>query len=132
MKKEFDSYRNYVCPTCFNQLHKCTCDTFPPYSLLFIDENIQEHIRILKTNGFLTTGCCEGHHNSYSTEPYIAFGMDYVFDSLPYGFKWNKRRKMLVSNKISAKNAEEYNKIKKIRLKTLMEWAMSVKPKSAE
>ena len=122
MIREFESYKNYVCPTCFNQLHKCTCRDFPPYSLLFIDEKIQEHIKELKNKHYLTTGCCEGHYNSYSSEPYIAFGKDYEFDTLPNGFKWNKRRKMLLSEKIIAKDINDYETIKTKRLEELMNW----------
>ena len=122
MVKEFESYKNYVCPICFNQLHKCTCSDFPPYSLLFIDEKIQEHIKELNKKHFLTIGCCEGHYNSYSSEPYIAFGMDYSFNTLPNGFKWNKRRKMLLSKKIIADNIHDYEIVKNKRLEELMEW----------
>ena len=126
MDKTFDSYKNYVCPLCFHQLHECTCDAFPPYSLLFIDENIQEHIRVLNGKGFITTGCCEGHYNSYSTEPYIAFGMEYNFRTLPNGYKWNKKRKMLTSERIKANNYEEFERKKKEKLDTLIEWVKQV------
>lgn len=126
MDRNFESYKNYVCPLCFHQLHECTCKTFPPYSLLFIDEGIQRHIRALKSKGYITVGCCEGHYKSYSAEPYIAFGMDYDFKKIPRGFKWNKRRRMIVSDKINAKSENEYNIKKQEQLKCLMDWIESI------
>ena len=123
MKKIFSSYKNYVCPRCFQQLNKCECEIFPPYTLLFIDERIQEHVRILNRKGYLTTGCCEGHYKSYSTEPYVSFGNVYDgFSTIPEGFYYKKSKRMVLAKIINASSEEEFEIKKKELLDNLLDW----------
>ena len=126
MRKNKEAYMNYVCPYCWNSLNKCSCDLFPPYHLILIDRNIQEHIRVLNGKGYRTTGCCEGHME-ICTNTYIAFANNY-FDhiSVPEGFKYDKKRKTIsyvYSNKITKEEMEE---LKKEKLITLLEWCHSL------
>lgn len=121
MAKNKEYYINYVCPYCLNTLDNCTCELFPPYYLIHIDENIQEHIRILNDKGYRTMYCCEGHGVGSNT--YISFAMDYFKDiTAPKGFKYDKKRTMVThsySTKLTEEKAEE---LKKNNLESLLEW----------
>lgn len=122
MRRNLDAYRNYVCPECFRQLNKCECDYFPPYSLLFIDVNIQDQIRNLNKKGYRTSGCCEGHFQSYSVEPYVTFIKDYHFNKMPDGFSYKKSKNGVIAKTIHTKNKEEYDTLKRELLNNLSEW----------
>jgi len=132
MRRSKKAYMNYVCPHCWNTLNKCTCDLFPPYNLIFIDEGIQEHIRILNEKGYRTIGCCEGHRE-VCINTYIAFAREY-FDNIeiPEGFKYRKNRKTIhytYSTRLTKENMEE---IKKEKLETLLEWCKSLPNRNTE
>lgn len=126
MRKSKSAYMNYVCPYCWHTLNKCTCDLFPPYHLIFIDKNIQEHICILNEKGYHTIGCCEGH-DKVCISTYIAFARDY-FDNInmPDGFKYNKRRKMVAYTYSTRLKKEKMEEIKKEKLEILLEWCKSL------
>ena len=95
MEKNKDVYMNYVCPYCWNTLDNCICEMFPPYHLIFIDKNIQEHIRLLNEKGYRTMACCEGH-KEVCLNTYISFANDYFKDvTTPEGFKYDKKRRMI-------------------------------------
>ncbi len=132
MRKSKSAYINYICPYCWHTLNNCTCDLFPPYHLIFIDKNIQEHIRILNEKGYRTIGCCEGHRKT-CVNTYIAFADNYFNDmSLPEGFKYDKKKKTIAyaySTKLAQANIEE---IKKEKLETLLEWCRNLPNRSAE
>lgn len=132
MEKNKDAYMNYVCPYCWNTLDNCTCKLFPPYHLIFIDKNIQEHIRILNRKGYLTTACCEGHRK-VCINTYIAFADNYFKDTgTPEGFKYDKKRRMVTftySMKLTKKKMEE---LKKEKLETLLEWCKSLPSRNME
>ena len=132
MDKNKDAYMNFVCPFCWNTLNKCTCDVFPPYHLIFIDRNIQEHIRILNEKGYRTTACCEAHKGiCYST--YIYFANDY-FEGVdaPDGFEYDKKRRA-VSYKYKTKiTEEEMEELKKENLKILLEWCKNLPDRNME
>lgn len=126
MRKSKAAYMNYVCPYCWNTLNNCTCDLFPPYHLILIDKNIQEHISVLNGKGYRTTGCCEGHAK-VCINTYITFAKDY-FDNvdIPDGFKYNQKKKMIAhtySTKLTKAKMEE---LKKERLETLLKWCKSL------
>lgn len=132
MRKSKAAYMNYICPYCWYTLNKCTCDLFPPYHLIFIDKNIQEHIRILNEKGYRTTACCEGHAK-VCINTYIAFADNY-FDStsVPDGFKYDKKRR-IVSYTYSTKfTKEKMEEVKEEKLKTLLEWCNSLPNRSVE
>lgn len=132
MRKNKDAYMNFVCPYCWHTLNKCTCDLFPPYHLIFVDRNIQEHIRVLNEKGYRTTACCEGHRE-VCINTYIAFADDY-FEGInaPDDFKYDKNRRM-VSYVHSIKLAEEeMEKIKKEKLAVLLAWCKSLPYRNME
>jgi hypothetical protein len=126
MRKSKAAYINYVCPYCWNTINKCTCDLFPPYHLILIDENIQEHIRILNEKGYCTTGCCEGH-SKICISTYISFSRDYFEDMcIPEGFKYNKKKKMIVYAYSTRLSKEKMEELKKEKLEILLEWCRSL------
>ena len=132
MRKSKAAYINYVCPYCWQTLNKCVCSLFPPYHLILIDKNIQEHIRILNEKGYRTTGCCEGHRK-VCINTYIAFAKDYFKDvSMPEGFKYDKKRRIITytySTNLAKENMEE---IKMEKLETLLEWCKNLPSRNTE
>ena len=132
MEKNKDAYMNYICPYCWNTLDNCICELFPPYHLIFIDKNIQEHIRLLNEKGYRTTACCEGHRE-VCINTYIAFADNYFKDvGTPEGFKYDKKRRM-VTYTYSMKLAEEkMEELKKEKLAVLLEWCKSLPNRNME
>lgn len=132
MEKNKDAYMNYICPYCWNTLDNCICELFPPYHLIFIDKNIQEHIRLLNAKGYRTTACCEGHRE-VCINTYIAFADNYFKDvGTPEGFKYDKKRRM-VTYTYSMKLAEEkMEELKKEKLAVLLEWCKSLPSRDME
>lgn len=122
MRKNKNVYANYVCPYCFNTLNKCTCDLFPPYYLILIDKNIQEHVRLLNEKKYCTTGCCEGHRD-ICISTYISFADDYFHNiDLPEGFKYNKDKRMIYYTYSAKLEDEEMEELKREKLEVLLEW----------
>lgn len=132
MKKNKKAYENFVCPHCWNTLNKCTCDIFPPYHLIFIDRNIQEHVRILNEKGYHTTGCCEGHLEHHkerkgSANTHIICGRDYFKETgIPEGFKYCKRGMGVAYDYSSKLTKEQFIAIKEEKLAVLLEWVKSL------
>lgn len=132
MRKSKTAYMNYVCPYCWNTLNNCTCDLFPPYHLVFIDKNIQEHIRILNEKGYRTVGCCEGHVK-VCINTYIAFSDNYFKDTgTPDGFKYDKKRRIVTYTYSTKLSKEDMERIKEEKLKTLLEWCKSLPNRNTE
>lgn len=132
MEKNKDAYMNYVCPYCWNTLDNCTCKLFPPYHLIFVDENIQEHIRILNEKGYRTTACCEGHME-VCINTYIAFADDYFKGvDKPHGFKYIKKRRMISYTYSTRLKKEKMEEIKREKLETLLEWCKSLPNRNME
>lgn len=126
MKKNKEVYMNFVCPYCWYTLDKCICKLFPPYHTIFIDKNIQEHIRILNKKKYYTTGCCEGHRE-VCINTYIAFADDYFKDiGTPEGFKYDKKRRMITYTYSMKLSEEEMEELKKKKLTVLLEWCKSL------
>lgn len=128
MKRNKDAYSNYVCPHCWNKLLECTCRFFPPYSLVFIDKNIQECIKILNNKRYCTVGCCEGHRE-VCISTYIAFAESYdINDTLPVpeGFKYNKNKRMVYFDYSPRLSDKEMENLKKEKLKVLLEWCKNL------
>lgn len=130
MKKNKDSYINYVCPYCWNTLDNCVCDIFPPYHLVFIDKNIQKHIQILNNKGYRTTGCCEGHME-VCISTYITFANS-DFENIPEGFKYDKKRRMIHYNYSTRLTEKKMEEMKKEKLDALLKWCESLPNKNAE
>lgn len=84
-RRNLKMYRNYVCPFCFNQINKCICKIYPPYTLIQIDKNMQEIVRELNKKGYKTKYSCESHYG-YTYNIYISFLKKYIFKELPDGF----------------------------------------------
>lgn len=126
MRKSKAAYINYVCPYCWNTLNKCTCSLFPPYHLILIDENIQEHIRILNEKGYRTMGCCEGH-DKVCISTYIAFARDYFKDEdIPIGFKYNRKRKIVSYTYSTKLSKDDMKELKKKKIEALLEWCKNL------
>lgn len=126
MKRNLNVYRSFVCPQCFNQVNKCTCKFFPPTSLIFIDQRIQEHIRILNEKGYKTIGCCESHYKGICVSIYVAFGQHWDFKTMPAGFFYDRRRRMIVHDYDKKLTEEEFNTEKEICIATFLEWCKSL------
>ena len=132
MRKSKSAYINYVCPYCWHTLNNCTCDLFPPYHLILIDKNIQEHIRILNEKGYRTIGCCEGHYK-VCINTYIAFIKDYFKDAdIPEGFKYNRKRKMVTYTYSTRLTKENMENIKMEKLEVLLEWCKNLPDRNTE
>ena len=126
MEKNKEAYENFVCPYCWNTLDNCTCDLFPPCHAIFIDKNIQEHIRILNEKGYHTMACCEGHR-TVCLNTYIAFTDDYFVDTeLPEGFEWDKKRRIITYTYSMKLTVERMQELKREKLGTLLKWCKSL------
>jgi hypothetical protein len=102
-------------------LDNCTCKLFPPHHLIHIDENIQEHIRILNDKGYRTIHCCEGHEIGSNT--YISFAMNYFGDiKAPKHFVYKKNGTIVTHSYPSKLTKEELEESKKRNLELLLEW----------
>ena len=126
MRKSKSAYMNYVCQHCWHTLNNCKCDLFPPYNLIFIDKNIQEHICILNEKGYRTIGCCEGHR-TVCINTYISFAKNY-FDNikLPDDFNYDKKRRTISYTYSTRLKKEEMENIKQEKLFVLLEWCKSL------
>ena len=132
MRKNKDAYMNYVCPYCWHTLNKCKCDLFPPYHLILVDKNIQEHVRVLNEKGYRTTASCEGHRE-VCINTYIAFAKDYTNEiDIPDGFKYNKKRKIISYTYSQKLTEEDMEEIKKEKLRILLEWCKSLPDRNME
>lgn len=126
MERNKEAYENFVCPHCWNTLDNCTCDLFPPYHTIFIDKNIQEHIRILNEKGYHTMACCEGHR-TVCLNTYIAFADDYFVDTeLPEGFEWDKKRRIITYTYSMKLTVERMQGLKREKLEALLKWCKSL------
>lgn len=122
--KTKEVYENYVCPSCFNKLYECSCEHgFLPYTLLMIDEGIQEHVRVLNQKGYTTLDSCESHTRHENM--YISFVRDYGFGKtlpMPEGFDKLKRNNAVSVMYGRSLTDEEFEDKKKEYLSNLLEW----------
>ncbi len=128
--RKMSFYKNYVCPLCWRQLPECTCE-FIPWSLIQIDEGIQEHIRLLNEKGYYTSACCEGHYDSdVGIHIYITFRIPPNYDTpLPEGIvcdKYHAIRCSIYKNKNKRYTQEEAEAIKEQKLVELLKWIQSL------
>lgn len=110
---------DYVCPNCWYQINNCKC-RFKPYTLLFIDENIQEHIRILNTKGYQTRYCCESHNKKGGNLIYISFITNYNLE-LPLGFTYDQKHNS-INYYIKKSELNKFEQVKKEKLDILLKW----------
>jgi len=119
-------YLNYVCPYCFQQLNRCTCELYPPWELIFIDQNMQGIIRLLNEKGYKTASCCESHYNG-NINIYVSFHLDYeLFTTAeyqpPYPFEYHNKKDNVIEYIIRATTEEEFEKEKLHCLSELITW----------
>ena len=123
-KRNLSMYMNHVCPHCFNQINKCRCKLFPPYTLILIDLGMQEIIRSLNNKGYKTVYSCESHY-TYTFAIYIRFAKDYKFKIIPDGFK--KSDSVTIEHMIKNTNNEKsFNEEKEKYLDILTKWVDSL------
>lgn len=127
-KRGIESYLNYVCPCCFNQLMDCKCngDLFP-MSMIMVDLGVQEAVRILNKKGYRTLDSCEGHSKYSNT--YISFRSNYGFGEslpLPDGFGKMKKNHAVSTMYDMSLSDECYELQKKMNLDALLSWAESL------
>jgi len=117
---------NFVCPQCFHKLYECTCDYFPPWELLYIDERIQDHVRILNEKGYVTTGSCEGHYTGKpGSNTAICLRMDYptiINSEMPDGFKYNRGKHAIWHFYDAKLNRKDFEREKAMELIKLLMW----------
>lgn len=126
MTDYINAYFNYVCPQCFCSLDECKCVNYPT-SLIHIDRNIQQHVRILHDKGYATLYCCESHYteSGEKREIYISFAKEYGFGdrvTIPNGFHYNKQHRLLGCMIKKNLTEEQMNKVKTEKLAKLLEW----------
>ena len=130
MRKSKAAYMNFVCPHCFHKLHECTCSYFPPWSLLYVDEKIQDHVRIMNEKGYTTTGSCEGHYTGKpGSNSAICFLIDYpeiIESELPEGFKYNKSKHAIWHFYDAKQNRQDFEIDKAASLIKLLDWCRSL------
>jgi len=125
-KKTMQTYKNYVCPKCFNILTQCNCDKLSD-KLIYIDVGIQEHIKILNAKGYKTLFCCESHYERNDLQLYISFAYQhYHLGELPHGFKRSadgRNIEYIFNSKLSR---DAYSQCKNDVLKELLEWCKAL------
>lgn len=128
MRRSKAAYLNYVCPKCFNQLQNCTCKSFPPWDLLYIDQRIQPHVRILNEKGYVTFTSCEGHYlGKPGVTSHVGFARDYdIFSDLPEGFTYNKSKRMLWCFYDAKLNRDQFDAERAFNLAKLLQWCQDL------
>lgn len=107
---------DYVCPKCFNQIENCVCK-YQPYSLIWIDEQLQYAIKILNQKGYITGSCCEGHFEDYKKRIFIAFVNS--INSCPNDWKLNHN---LIYYDIKTNDNLEFEQMQKEEIEKLNKW----------
>ena len=111
---------NYVCPFCFNQIEDCTCD-FAPYSLIMVDNNLQEAVRKLNQKRYFTVDCCEGHYNFSIPNTYISFVRPVKLPNFPIGFDYEKEGNVI--RKIyNVETEEEFKEAQREAIQSINDW----------
>ena len=114
----------YVCPTCLGKLEECKCQNLP-FTLIQIDKHMLPIIQELNRKFYRTTGCCEGHINSFD-EIYVEFSKNYKIKTpLPKGFK-----KIYggVCAQITGRTEQAKKRKKRELLNSLYKWACELEP----
>lgn len=114
-KKETKDRFVYVCPSCWEEIDKCRCGSYP-YFLIQVDRNILPIVRNLNLKGYQTCGSCESHPEEGRSSMQLYFKKHYRFsEPIPgnghYGANGNWTRPI--------KSIEEKEQL----LKELLEWS---------
>jgi len=88
---------NYVCPKCWNQVHQCTCNLYPPWELI---DSFSVYVAFSRDFGLKIPD---------------GFNYDKRRSIISYVFKKNERE-----------NKELFEQVKAEKLKVLSEWAQSL------
>lgn len=123
IKKMAVSYKNYVCPNCWEQIQNCKCNSHP-YKLINIDVLMQYAIRNLNLLRIKTYGCCEGHYyKNQIANIYINFREDSKMKGCPKGWK---RSNETIYFYFYPKSKREFLTIQKEAIKNLNEWVNEI------
>ena len=130
MTERMISFDEYVCPHCFYPSTECVCK-YAPWTLIFIDRNIQHAVRVLNVKGYQTISSCEGHYQT-SLSVHVQLLQNYNFESMPDGFCYYER-KNCIEHMMSRKNFENeggFNLERANAIKALNQWvdALPVNP----
>jgi len=122
----------YLCHKCLNELDKCTCQSYPMYTIQ-IDRLLAPIIRILNFKGYLTSSCCAGHpgyQNGSMHLMYVSFRERYTFSQpFPDGFRYLKDGNTLCSDLPDCwkdMNLDEQRQFQKDYIEKLKSWAESL------
>lgn len=130
MRRAKAAYTNFVCPYCFHKLYECTCRLFPPWNLIYIDDKIQDHVRILNEKGYITTGSCEGHYTGHAgANTGICFAQDYpeiIASELPEGFKYNRSKHAVWHFYDGKLDRKTFDLEKTVSLIRMLEWCRAL------
>lgn len=133
MRRNKQAYNNFVCPKCFRQLNKCTCPYFPPWTLIFIDEHIQDQVRILNEKGYVTTGCCEAHFDMPGSWTHVCLQENYpeIVEHLPVNYKYMKGKHAIYFAYPQGLTEEEHAAMKEKALSVLLDWCKGLPAREA-
>ena len=134
MTERMISFDEYVCPHCFYPSTECVCK-YAPWTLIFIDRNIQHAVRVLNVKGYQTISSCEGHYQT-SLSVHVQLLQNYNFESMPDGFCYYER-KNCIEHMMSRKNFENeggFNLERANAIKAVNQWvdALPVNPYSSK
>ena len=134
MTERMISFDEYVCPHCFYPSTECVCK-YAPWTLIFIDRNIQHAVRVLNVKGYQTISSCEGLYQT-SLSVHVQLLQNYNFESMPDGFCYYER-KNCIEHMMSRKNFENeggFNLERANAIKALNQWvdALPVNPYSSK
>lgn len=104
----------------------CVCKTCGKMvSLIQVDRNMADAIRILNRNNYKTISCCEGHSNDVVKRMFIKFAPDVRLSSIPAGWEIDTK-----DCTIECKYTVEMQKEQ--ALSYLYEWVHSISRKSED
>ena len=120
---------SYICPRCFNEVHLCTCKSYP-YTLIQIDRLMVPIIKELNLKGYRTTYCCAGHpryKNLSESFSSISFRENYDFYiPFPYGAKYSKSNRSIQFEIPKYNDLEALENYQRECIDKLMAWAKAL------
>ena len=125
-KKDEKLLDYYVCQNCFSRIMDCECAHFPSGTLIYLDKGIQEHIKILRSKGYITTSSCESNNPKVGIQ--ITFSRYNGIEGLepPDGFRVQPNGTAVEYLYPNGMTMEEFKVEKQKRLDTLLEWCKSL------
>lgn len=118
----------FVCIRCFHEVHECTCEIYPPSSLVQIDKGIRDALSVLNEKSYRTEHSCEGH--GPGGHIYIAFSNSEHAPSLdieaPRGFKIIRSKNILEYAFDAKLDVATFEEEKRRALNDLLEWCKNL------